>query len=357
MKKLYTTKDYKKRQKAIQIRRQKQNRRKKSFTSAYCIVSYEDKRKRSDIVFVAAPDDFRLLENTEECLRFFSDLRSGFFVQRDETNKMYVQMSLEKVEYIDYSAISVLTAISDDLGYNSIVLRGNFPIKEDCKIFIEKSGFLDRMRKTNGQPFNIPKKSKLLSFEKGTGKLSREDNVKINETVKSVTKHLLGQEVHYQSLRTMLLEICGNAIEWSEAQNEQWILGVQYEEEKVIVTVTDVGKGILKTLHRKNEKKFRDFVLWKSRDKILMGAFDKKYGSQSKKVNRNKGLPSIKKKFIDGRIEELKVITNNVVLHFDDPNSSYELKPGSRWFKGTFYRWVVTKDCITGDNNCNGQSY
>lgn len=58
------------------------------------------------------------------------------------------------------------------------------------------------------------------------------------------------------SVKTIILEICGNSIEWSGTDNKQWLLGVKYESDRVIFTVTDVGKGILETLYRKFGKKF-----------------------------------------------------------------------------------------------------
>ncbi len=70
----------------------------------------------------------------------------------------------------------------------------------------------------------------------------------------------------------------------------------------------------------------------------------KKYGSKSQKTNRNKGLPSIKNGFDIGLITKLKVLTNNVILHYGENNDSEIIK--EKPFKGTLYRWELTKETI-----------
>jgi len=62
-------------------------------------------------------------------------------------------------------------------------------------------------------------------------------------------------------------------------------------------------------------------------------------------VNRNKGLPAIKSGFDDGLLKNLKVLTNNVILHFDNGNDSKSINKKIE-FKGTLYRWVITKESL-----------
>jgi len=294
---------------------------------------------------VEAPIDFRFLYNTEVCMNFFQNVRSKNY-RSIKGSQEFVEMSLSKVEKIDYSTISVLTAINDDFKYRGISLRGNFPIRESPKQYLIDSGFLNHMFDQKGKPFPKTKKSEVLFFEKGSHKFGYRENKRISSVVKNISKHLMNEEKHNPRLRTILLEIFANSIEWGETQNKQWLLGVKYDDEKVILTVTDVGKGIVRTLYKKLDQKILDKVKFKSNSDTLMGAFEKKYGSKSRMMNRNKGLPSIKKGFDEGIINELKVITNNVVLHFDKLNETRTVKRGISWFKGTFYRCVITKDCL-----------
>lgn len=293
---------------------------------------------------IDAPKDFRLIENTQECLTFFRDVR-------DTTNVNYtrglsfIKISLANTIYIDYGAISVLSAISDDLKYQNITLQGVFPENAQCKQFVVESGFLNYMVDENNRPFKKAEKSELVFFEKGQMSLNQEDRKRISDIIKNVSYHLTGERKNMPSIYSILLEICGNSLEWSDTQNKQWLLGIKYEDSKVIFTITDVGKGILQTLHRKWDKKLVDFFN-KTDDEILKGAFEKKYGSQTQMINRNKGLPSIKTNFDEGRIEKLKVLTNNVLLHFDNENLSTTFKRGETRFKGTYYQWEINNNCI-----------
>ncbi len=310
----------------------------------------ESTQKLSDVQLhknaatIVAPIDLRLLSNTEECLSFFEKLRKTTSV-KSKRGATFVEVSLTDTTQIDYSTISVLTAISDHLKFKGVSLRGDFPNDHSCKKLLIDSGFLNTMQDENGRPFGKSPKSEMLFFEKGTGRFTKKDNLNISNAVNHIVKHLTGAEGFCQSIRTILLEICGNSIEWSGTRNRQWLLGVRYHEDHVIVTVTDVGQGILKTLNRKWKATIADF-LSRSSDEILLRAFQQKYGSSSRMVNRNKGLPFIRSTFDQGRIKELKVITNDVVLHFDDSNRSRTFGLAGPTFKGTFYRWIVTKECL-----------
>ncbi len=364
MKKIYTTTEYKLRHKRrllnINKKLRKKSRRKENpsnETSPKKLIkpkkrtTYKNKAEnkiRSRNVInkqVIAPSDLRLIQNTEACLLFFRELRSEEFLNR-LGNANFVLFTLKNVEKIDYGTISILTAISDDLKYRGIGLQVDFPDEIGCKKFIIESGILNHMVDDKGKKFPKAEKSDLIFFEKGCGVLSDEDNRKISFMVKNVVNHLTGEEKYCLPVKTIILEICGNSIEWSGTDNQQWLLGVKYEEDRVFFTLTDVGKGILQTLNRKFRKQLEDIFTLKSSDEILKGAFNKKYGSKTQEENRNKGLPSVKANFTEGTILELKVLTNNVILHFDNESLSKTLKSGSPRFKGTFYQWVMTKDCI-----------
>lgn len=300
--------------------------------------------------FVPAPSDLRLIENTERCLSFFRDLRSQDYLSH-KGNLNFVIMSLKDVKFIDYGAISILTAISEDLKFNKIILKGDFPVDPNCKQFLIDSGFLNHMFDEHGKVFPKAERSELIFFEKGSGILLIKDNIAISNIVKNVIKHLTGELIQCLAVKSIILEICGNSIEWSGTKNRQWLLGVKYEPEKVIFTVTDVGKGILETLHRRFGAVLTDIFSIKSNSEILRGAFNEKYGSSTKEINRNKGLPAVKYNFDNAVIKNLKVLTNNVILHFDNEDLSKTFEKGAARFHGTFYQWVMTRDCINNISN------
>lgn len=297
---------------------------------------------------VNAPENLSLLEKPESCLKFFKEIRST-----QNINKIghicFVKLSLKEVKKFDFSTICILIAIIGDLKSKSIYIRTNYPDDKDCKEYMIESGLLNVLFDEHGKPFKKSEKSQLLFIEKGTKKLSTEDNIRISNTVKNVVRYLTGKNEYHKKLRTILLEICGNSIEWGGTINKQWLLGVKYDNSRVIFTITDVGNGILRTLNKKFRHYINETFTSKSEIEILKGAFDKKYGSTSKQVNRNKGLPSIKKGYDDGLLKNLKVVTNNVILHFDNNNNSISINKKIE-FKGTLYRWIITKESLKVTN-------
>ncbi|MBC6426810.1 MAG: hypothetical protein GDA51_10165 [Ekhidna sp.] len=260
---------------------------------------------------VVAPVNICLLSKTNDCLRFFTELRQEKSISKIGRN-CFVQIDLSKVKKFDYSSICVLIAIIEDLNSDNINLRGNYPNDELSKKQIIESGLLTFMHDDKGNRFQKSEKSDMLFIEKGAKVLKRKDNESISNTIKHVVKHLTKEEKHLPKLKRILLKICGNSIEWGGTKNQQWLFGVKYEDDKVIFTVTDVGKGILKTLNKKFKDTLKDMFTLKKYDDILKDAFIKKYGSSTHKVNRNKGLPSIKNAFDEGVINNLKVLTNDV---------------------------------------------
>lgn len=350
MKKLYTTSEYKayQKRKLLKIERELCQ---KYFAEERLKRKGKPKSKKKKIhkvhdikLPVIAPSDLRLIENTNKCLEFFRDLRSEEYRSKRGSLE-FVILSLKEVTQIDYGTISILTAIVDDLKYKDILVRSFLPANLRCKEYMIESGYLNNLYNDSGKPFPKAPKSELMFFEKGCGRLSDDESRKISLLIKKIVGHLTGVEQYCQPLRTIILEICGNSIEWSGTNNKQWLLGVKHIDDRVIFTVTDVGRGILETLYRRLTRRF--FETFKSNDEILKGAFDKKYGSTTKEDNRNKGLPAVKANFKQGTINNLKVLTNNVILHFDNDSLSKEFEKGTPRFRGTFYQWEMTKDCLT----------
>lgn len=349
MRKVFTRPEYK-----LYHRRRSNKYQRRKRNKSYLIGSQEIKNQQpisSDLKnHVLAPKDFCLLTNTEACLQFFRDLRSFKHISRRGKIK-FILMSLKEVAKIDYAAISILTSINDELTFKKIVLRGDFPVESNCRQFLIDSGYLNRLLDAKtGRPFPKAEKSEMIFFQKGAGILSLDDNIKISDIVKKVVEHLTGEQRQCLAVKTIILEICGNSIEWSGTDSQQWLLGVRYENAKVVFTVTDVGKGILETLHRKFGAYFKDVYEKRTNVDILNGAFNQKYGSSSQEINRNKGLPAVKSNFEQAKIKNLKVLTNNVILHFDNPLNSKTFKKGAPRFKGTFYQWEMTKECVENIN-------
>ena len=179
-------------------------------------------------------------------------------------------------------------------------------------------------------------------IERGFDKTS---NKKIGEEVRRAVKYLTGEDNTYRPVFSILQEMCANSIEHANnnIHEKNWLVGIYYETNKVVFTVTDIGQGILSTLKKKTEQKIKDTLLARGPVGTLVGAFDKKYQSSTFDENRNKGLPRIKEANNYDYIDSLRVVTNNVFLDFENDENNLLLK---NKFRGTFYYWELTKIAI-----------
>lgn len=352
MKKVYTTPGYKQRHN----RRSKKSvrRRKKQLVSRQQKIKRKQRTAFRPAITVRpplpAPGDLRLFHHPEACFHFFRKLRREE-QHSFESSGPYVRASLAAVELIDHASVSILNTITYDLSYQGISFQGELPAEPSCKQFIIDSGFLHNMHDEAGVAFPKMPGSDIIFFERGCGKLSFADIVKVTETLANVAGYLGDETAKCMPIRTIMLEVFGNSIEWSGAREQQWLMGLKYEENRVVFTLTDVGQGILETLQRKFLKQIGDVIHFRQKHNVLMRAFMQKYGSATGEQNRNKGLPYVRQCFEKGFISHLKVVTNNVILDFSDTSQSRTITRKNAQFDGTFFQWEMTPTSLLNIKN------
>lgn len=294
-------------------------------------------RTRVTISKIKLPQDFRLLANTEIVLKTIHDFESKTRIVEKNRHRFYLDLS--EVQYLDVAALDMLLAVINSI--KDIPVVGNYPRNQACRESFIESGFLDHMNSIQGKKPEKKNKNNLM-IERGFDKTS---NKRIGNEVRHAVKHLTGDENSYRPVFSIIQEMCANSIEHANKKtyDKNWLVGFFYEPDKVIFTVIDIGQGILSTLKKKAGQKFRDTIIAKGDVGTLIGAFDKKYQSSTFDENRNKGLPRIKDTNKLRHIESLRVITNNVLLDFDNDKNNTLLK---NRFRGTFYYWELTKNAI-----------
>lgn len=322
-------------------RRRKNKRRKKT---GYHFL----RNKRNFIVLIksplSAPKDFRFIEKSEDALFFFNKLRikENCSIIRGQ---MIFRISLSKVELIDFATISILKCLFEEAKYYGIIIKSNLPRNSKCREFLVNSGFLNNMYDDKLKEIQIKSSGSHFSIEKKVGIVTIKDMESFDKISAESYQYLTGNPGFSDDVIKLLKEIGGNAVEWSNSYNNQWQIGVFFTEDKVIFNATDLGRGIRDSLYISNKLKMVDIFLIRDDLDILERAFDMKYGSLSQEINRNQGLPSIKKAHSDNKIANLFVCTNNVILNFGSNNSrmfdNFALN-----FDGTFYQWELNKSCL-----------
>ncbi|WP_192820427.1 hypothetical protein [Rufibacter sp. LB8] len=298
---------------------------------------------------INAPKDFRLIENPILCSYFFNLLRSKDKCCIINGVKKF-RISLAKVEEIDFATISILKCIFEEAKSYGIVFEGTLPKSQKCKDFLTNSGFLNNLYSSQDfHEIQIKGNGNYFSLEKKQGKLTKKDFENFENLSIEAYQHVFGVDGYSDQIITLLKEIGGNVIEWSNSYNQLWQIGFYKDNDRVIFNVTDLGKGILESLYISQKLKMIDLFFFRDSLQILSRAFERRYGSLSQEINRNKGLPSIKRIFDENKITNLIVVTNEVLLNFKQPKKSIILQKSNLKFHGTFYQWELDKNCIYHD--------
>lgn len=282
------------------------------------------------------PYDFTLLGNTDAVLKFIAEFKS---VKGIAENIDTVTLDMSNVTKIDIGAINLLLSAQYDISFHNVNFIGKLPIDIEARTLFHDSGYLAHMRKIGGGSFASNERHDLIL------KLGKEHtrNESVGKAINEAMHFLTGSKDHYAPVYSAIMEMAPNSIEHAYEENKHWILGMHCDDETNMVsfTFTDNGLGIIKTLNRKYSSEIRDRFLGKN-VQVIVEAFNKKFGSRTEEINRNKGLPMIKKIFNRGKIKNLILITDNVFFDFEK-NSGYLLNTK---FAGTFYYWEIDLKCI-----------
>lgn len=294
-----------------------------------------DRSKPQEKVF-KAPQNFSLINNTETVLKFISDFKN---VKNIAKNVGTVILDMSNIMSTDIGALNMLLSAQYDVSFSGVSFFAKLPVDGNAKELFINSGYLAHMKKIGGGFFAREAKRDLIL------KLGKEHtkNESIGKAINEAILFLTGSSAHYTPVYSALMEMAPNSIEHAYEENKHWILGMHCDEEtkKVSFTFTDNGLGIIKTLNRKYSEEFRDRLMGKN-VQVIREAFDKRFGSRTEEINRNKGLPMIKKIFNKGKINNLILITDNVFFDFKT-NDGVLL---STKFAGTFYSWEIDLKCI-----------
>ncbi|MEQ9304598.1 MAG: hypothetical protein RJQ14_11870 [Marinoscillum sp.] len=300
----------------------------------------------STYVVLQPKNDFAIMSSVINVIDFVHKLKS---YAKPIYSAYNIKIDLNNVSNIDTGAICLLLSIVEELSFYKIRVEGTIPHDENCKKIFLESGFLKHISSISGGKY-ITSEPKNLILKRGRDRTKNQD---VGETVKQAIKDLTGKSEHYPPIFSLVQEINGNSVEHAyDNKKEHWLFASRFkeDEDKVIFIFTDNGFGILKTLRRKLSQRFFDELGLATQADILEGAFTKKYSSRhAKQINRNKGLPLVRKIQLEGEVKNLMVITNGVFLYLDN----YRKVKLNKSFSGTFYYWELDKSCLDRWKNKN----
>ncbi len=330
-----------------QNKKKKQRNILKKNNKSYISEQKKEKTNRYNpkAIRITAKSNFSLIEFPENVLSFIVLIEKTILNSRV---KLLI-LNMKEVETIDIGSINILLSKINKLTQKNINVICNLPNNQACKDMFFESGFSDHMRDLQGRKINYSKKNNNLIVNRGFDKTS---NTELGLAIRKSVQHLTGEGSSFRPVYSIAQEMCANSIEHANSHNKNWLFSVWYKDDiNVCFTMTDIGSGILGTLTRKFSQQIKELLLTNNKD-ILFRAFEKKYSSITKDINRNKGLPKIKDISDKKYINKLIVITNDVLLDFTNHENSKVL---NKKFNGTFYYWELNKECIEIWQNRNLQ--
>ena len=119
----------------------------------------------SHVFQINAPKDFRLLKNTEECVKFFKKVRDRHKAFTNKVGILEVHIDLSAVMHIDFASTMMLDAICDELSSTPPLCNvwGNAPLRPDCRQYLIDSGFLSNKVDALGRDYGLVGNSDTLT--------------------------------------------------------------------------------------------------------------------------------------------------------------------------------------------------
>ncbi|MGL5561317.1 MAG: hypothetical protein ACRDCN_01675, partial [Tannerellaceae bacterium] len=162
--------------------------------------------------------------------------------------------------------------------------------------------------------------------------------------IPTVVKTIWGKEGRYPPLYECLIEMMRNSCDhaFKDKKEVTWHLAIYHleNENRVIFSFVDNGRGVLRTLRKGVLKRYLKF--FDNDADILFEAYDKGSKSRTGLEWRGKGLPTILENSQNRYICQLKVISNNAYIDFENQTK----KKLSNQFAGTCYIWEINNSCI-----------
>ena len=282
---------------------------------------------------VKAPAIFSINKNPNQTFKFIALLKS---YRKSNVKALFIL--LKHCTYISNGAIALMISAIKELKSFGIKVSGSYPDDKSVRTILEKSGFFNFVI---GYVSEENKTTLNTIIQQGTDIV---DAAAVAPLVLKAMNVVWGQPYRNPRLQSLLIELMANTVNHAFTGNKKsnWYLSLSIDQshKSVSFTFIDNGQGINRTLNVKFVEKIKSLLL-SSNEQILKAAFDGKFGSRTKERKRGRGLPNVKKCFVENYISNLTVVANDVFFDFKS-DSTKSLQYG---FEGTCYFWELDLSC------------
>lgn len=293
---------------------------------------------------LVAPTDFRLVQNTNETIRYFENILNNL------EKGIFSRIDMSGIERVDLATISVLISIMMDSRSKQMrmmrYMKVTYPSGDNQpgRLFAQ-SHFRETV--TTGKADN-------------TYFLSRTSTIVNEEYIEDVierTRKFTGGTQYDRTLPPMLVEITSNtnnhATPHDAPDNFQipWFMAISEDADdgKMYFCVVDLGVGIYESLWskgiaNKDSVKFEDAIrdmYDNSQNKFLSQNIPRGVDSSTGLFYRGQGLQKIHQIVQGSDYKKFAIITNKAKVNMKNINS-YSAD-ASVSFNGTVYYWEISK--------------
>lgn len=301
---------------------------------------YFEKNKYRNYKTRTAPDNFSVIDNCEEVVRFINKLRKDFH------NKRKVFVNLEQVTKVTNESLCLLVSNMMLFRDGRIDFNGNFPRNSIASKVIMESGFLETLYNKRGLRSVNNVSSPIYTHSANKSNADIADAI-----ILSCSKFLWNVECNCGGVYNAFIELMANTIEHAdeiEGRQKWWVTATKDKgNEKVTFSFLDYGRGIIKTLTSANQKRHKGIVdrlltKWLGNEAMLLKEVMEGALTLSEKEGSHygNGLNSIYQDMEDGQLDNIVIISNNVFA--DVKNGNYHKMSES--FPGTFVSWEINKN-------------
>jgi hypothetical protein len=305
-------------------------------------LNYSKNLKPKKFVTVEAPENFTLIGNPDEVIKFVRILR--WYFQR----KQRVWVVLKYVKAIDYDAIVVLLSIMVRFKAEGILFNGDFPTDGACRKILDQSGFISNLNRRfdDVENYTITAKDNFLTHG---AKLVRSELGA--DLITEVSSRVWGKQQRCPLVQTTLVELMQNTFGHAVPEQEggrHWWLSINHSavERKLRFSFVDYGVGIFKSLSGKSkgsrwfgvlDRLFERFHYGDNAELLKLILNGELHRTVTNEYFRGQGLPGILDAVNENALTNLHILTNNV--HAKVSEGVYVLLKDD--FPGTFIYWEV----------------
>ena len=298
--------------------------------------SYDSSQKSYHFL---APADFSIVSNPVETLTAFDSLLNH--IRNNSSIHRSIFVDVNNVKHLTIDSLMYLLCVLNNLNKvdkYKYHFKGNYPIDEKTRKRFLESGFNKFV--DSRVPDSLIRETENIQISTGSN-----IDTKLAKKITDFLKNRSSSGERFPYIYEMMIELMGNT--WKHAYNGDtsdlfdtcWYCYVELEDKKAKITFMDTGIGIPKSIYKKGLERVDIFGINKDSEYIA-SALRGEERTETKLINRGKGLPSFVEIVNENHIQKLRIISRKGDVCVEkDKITTNDL---NKKFYGTLYYWEVS---------------